>query len=260
MPETQPPVITRRTVATGLAWAVPTTAAAVAAPAFAASCSGQCFTMNWNQWDNGTMANGLVGTTTPTSSEGCASGTNPTVSIHVTQTGEPGTPKYATASTNMYNTNHHGMVGYRGQSLDLGIVNTYTLNGMSSSNRGLVLNIGYCTSSTVTFTVSQPVTSFTLPMYDLTRTNSAIRNQQHQDTVEFSMPVTLTGDTGRLNATSGTGPFFRTRETWTGSSKKFIDAEVTSEKPFTSFSVTYTAPAEHGWQFMGFGAPSFCTA
>lgn len=141
---------------------------------------------------------------------------------------------------------------------------TYNLDGATKGPH-LVLNQARLESDkpstqTVTFSFEKPVYSFSMPVYDLTYVNGGEGGnsyRSYQDQLNFSVPVTMTGGTANLNATSGT-EFYRTAlkpSTGTGTSDTDMVATFSSETPITSFTVTYTDRYRtvYGWQGIGFG-------
>ena len=140
-------------------------------------------------------------------------------------------------------------VDYRGVWYDN---STLTVAGMSATNTGMILNLrGANATETVTLSFSQPIRELTFVVYELNRWTTTTEN----DTLSFSQPVAITG-TG-LNATTGTGPFFRTA---TYSSLTAITVRTTATAAFSTFAITYldAVTASTGGGYVGIGDLTIC--
>ncbi|MBK8756644.1 MAG: hypothetical protein IPM08_05870 [Actinomycetales bacterium] len=222
----------RRALVSGAAWAAPAVLTAVAAPAWgAASVPLKCFTMDWGQLATGTS---LTGKTLISSDPVLGAGptTSPTLAI-------------SSGTSTAYNFE----VDYRGVWYDN---STLTVAGMSATNTGMILNLrGANATETVTLSFSQPIRELTFVVYELNRWTTTTEN----DTLSFSQPVAITG-TG-LNATTGTGPFFRTA---TYSSLTAITVRTTATAAFSTFAITYldAVTASTGGGYVGIGDLTIC--
>lgn len=254
------PSISRRRIATGLAWSVPAVVVATATPALAMSPCKGCHTLQWNQFAVGTDVNGRVATTVA-DGEPCPN--PPTVALAVTKGGSAGTvnAQTRTSSEGLYSAAFNGKVDYRGEQNDYPAGSRpFEISGTSASDPGLILNIGYRTTTTVTFSFPVEVNRLSFDIHDITRSNHSNDHFKYTDTVSTSTAVTLTGTSTRtLNRTSGTGPFNRTvAETSSETDAKTIRFTQSTDEPLTSFTLTYTAPREDGWQFIVIDDLHFC--
>lgn len=199
----------RRRVVQGAAWTAPAIVWASAAPAFAASCVG-CVTLDWNQRPLGTAATGSL-TTTGTSPAGCQ---GLPVTASLIPAPDPGP--------------HHGTSHYRGTYLG----SAYDMDGLSETNRGLVLST-WEGSTGVTFTFVSPAKSLSFSIHDFTR-----HDLSHFEDLTFSRAVTVTRRQGSTAISgSGAGPYSRTGNQSPADST--IDVTTGTVTPgFSSFTVT----------------------
>lgn len=230
-----PPVqaqLPRRALVAGAAWAAPVVLTAVATPAWAAaSVPLKCFAMDWSQLATGTSLAGK--TLTSTGPTGSGPTTSPSLSV-----------------TSGTQTTFNFDVDYRGVWYDN---NTLTVAGMSTANTGMILNLrGANASETATLTFSQPVRQVSFTVYELNRWTTITEN----DTLSFSQPVSITGS--GLNATTGTGPFYRTA---TYSTLASIAVQTTATTAFSSFDITYlnAVTQASGGGYVGIGDLTICT-
>lgn len=250
----------RRTVAKGAAWLVPTVAVASAAPAFAVSgpCEG-CYTMNWSQYPLRTTVNGQTFTTSGTP---CAEPPTASVSVNRGGTGSAASNTSNVSGSGRYSSYFNGVIDYRGEQNGNAAPNGYTIPGMSQSNLGLVLNIGSGVTTSVTFTFNEPISSLELPIYDISRSNRTTGSNTYRyiDEVAFSQPTTASGVTTSLNRTSAAAgqKYFRNAQVESSTGNLLLTFSTTSTSSFDSFTVTYTNGTTSGWQFIALGNPSFC--
>lgn len=113
----------------------------------------------------------------------------PTVALSTTQTGTAGLPGSGgwgspyTDSTGKWNSKYNLKVEWHGGQ---NYYPDYAIPSLSATNPGLVLDIGYNTTTTVTFTFAQPVSSVALDIYDISRSINSDTLLRYTDTVSFS--------------------------------------------------------------------------
>ncbi|MEX5275292.1 hypothetical protein RF638_15300 [Kocuria sp. CPCC 205235] len=253
--------LSRRTLAKGAAWSVPVIAAAASAPAYAVSptCKGLCYKAEFTSADQGKLASEVVLTGTPVM-PGC---NQPpiTVSMTLNMGGTAGgaSSKTVGPATNKYSSAFNGKIGYQGEQNDYAASSPYKIGGLSPTDPGLVLNIGYNTTTTVTFNFSEPVSSASLEIFDITRSNNTNTNYRYTDTVTINQPWTMSGDMSYANRTSGAAgeTFSRTTKyNTTPIVRNVMTTRATS--PFSSLTFTYSAPVSYGWQFIAIDELTFC--
>lgn len=255
--------LSRRTLAKGAAWSIPVIAAAASAPAYAVSpaCQGLCYTGDFSSADLGKLASDVVLTGTP-EMPGC---NQPpiTVSMTLNMGGTPGaSTSNSTVSTGKYSSAFNGKIGYQGEQNGYSATgNPYPIPGLSRTDPGLVLNIGYNTTTSVTFNFSEPISSASIRILDISRgVNDRYSDTWvYTDTVTINQPWVMTGDTNYANRTSGAAgdTFYRTRSYTSGSvMSNTMTTRATSE--FSSLTFTYSAPAYRGWQFIAIDELKFC--
>lgn len=255
--------ISRRTLAKGAAWSVPVIAASAAAPAYAASpCDGACYTYDLGQHAAGTDANGLTGTATSSTCN-----RNTVVTTTLNKGGTPGTVSGTTGSSGKYSSTYNGKIDYRAEQTAWPANDPYPISGLSATDPGLVLNTGYNTTTTVTFRFPAPVTSASLTILDITRSNSTTGSNSYRytDTVTIDQPWTTTGDMTSASGTSGAaGATFSRTAAYESSRTKTVSntmsTNVTGGTTFTELTLTYTAPISSGWQFIAIPDLRFCLA
>ena len=256
----------------GVAWSVPAVTVAAAAPAFASSMCSGCFRMSWSQFAIGMDALGQVGSSTLLSGT-CVS--NPTVSISGNREGYPDTADSG-CSTDLYSSAFNLKVDYRGEQLGYSAAGgPYQFPCLSSTSPGLIFNIGFYTTSTVTFTFSQPVTSLEFDICDISRSNGSSSTYRYIDSFSFSEDMVVTGDMTYLVQDSVAGAvgaasvasgavvpadnfIYRSSAYTTSGVPKVNHVKTTNATSISSFTITYTAPEGCGWQFASVGDLQFC--
>lgn len=252
--------ISRRTLAKGTAWMVPTVAVAAAAPAFAVSgpCSG-CYEMSWGQHGTGIRVGGQTFSTT---GEPCAE--PPTATVAVNRGGTAGSVSGTNASTGLHSRTFNGVIDYRGEQVGYPANTPFPIAGVSAANPGLILNIGHSTTTTVTLTFSRPISSAVFPVHDLTRsTNTQSSNAyRYTDTLAFDQPTEVSGaSTSTLNRSTAPAGQSYSRTGHVESSRtdsRLVTFTTTSTSSFSSITLTYSAPQSSGWQFIALGNLSLC--
>lgn len=155
-----------------------------------------------------------------------------------------------------YDSKYNQTIEYRGGQ---NFYPDYRVPALSSTNPGLILNIGHTTTSTVTFTFSRPVSSVALDIYDISRSTNSERRLRYTDTVSFSQPVAVTGTMNSANASSlAAGQTFYRTNAYTSETSIENTFTTTTTAPMSSFTVTYTAPVSRGWQFIALGGMTIC--
>lgn len=254
--------LSRRTLAKGAAWSIPVIAAAASAPAYAVSpaCQGLCYTGDFSSADLGKLASDVVLTGTP-EMPGC---NQPpiTVSMTLNMGGAPGaSTSYSTDPTGLYSRAFNGKIEYRGEQNGYPATKPYEMPGLSATNPGLILNIGHDTETSVTFTFSEPVSSASIDILDISRGTRTDYSStwRYTDTVTMNQPWVMSGDLSYANRTSGAAgeTFYRTRSYTSGSvMRNTMTTRATSE--FSSLTFTYSAPEYQGWQFIAIEDLKFC--
>lgn len=249
--------LTRRTLAKGAAWSVPVIAASAAAPAYAASpCDGACYTYDYGQHAVGTSANGLTGTAT---SSVCSRNTKMTTTLNMG--GTPGTVTNMDASTGKYSSKFNGKIDHRGEQVGYPASRPYNLPGVSATDPGLILNIGSGTTTTVTFTFPAPVKSASVTILDITRSNSSASAYRYTDTVTLDQPWTMTGTNTSASRTSGAAgqTYYRTAQLESSTPMTNV-MSTSSTGSITTLTLSYSATASYGWQFIAIPQLTFCLA
>jgi len=209
-----PTTVSRRTIATGLAWSVPTMAAAVAAPAFAAS---RCTT------------------STPAYTGGNASMSNPTASV--TAKGATGvtlsTKTVANSPTTLSSSQNMRIM--LTSDTTLGPAGYVQLHQYKQNGPG----------QTVTYTFSQPVYNVSFQIADID-TQYMAANSHYRDSVTVSGAVATT-TSGDISVSGGTATSTNTASStnqktyeWTKLNDPRGIATFTIAGPVTSFTITYT--------------------
>ncbi|MDO5633329.1 MAG: hypothetical protein Q4G34_00435 [Micrococcus sp.] len=249
-----------------------------AAPAYAASpCAEGCFELRWDQFEQGTRVDGETATTVNTA--GVACGAPVTAAISVNMGGSPGTAagsvQSSQCSTDRYSSTFNGVVDHRGeQNGNPAATRPYDLTrpGPPANPRpsnvdglGLMLNIGHNTTTSVTFTLSQPVSSLAIKVNDITSNpTQTFPGLNYRDHVSFSQPTTVSGTPDGMYAPSATElaagqEFYRTA--LINSSRGDVKNTFTTAPgiaPFSTFTVSYRAPDRCGWQFLQLGNLTVC--
>ena len=262
--ENTPNTLSRRTLAKGIAWSTPVIMASALAPAYAVSGPVRgCYDYSFSRFAVGTDANGLTGTA---NSQGNAPST--TVTTRVVRGGTAGAvdPRTVGLSTGKYSSKFNGKIDYRGEQIGYpASTSPYPISGLTQASPGLVLNIGYNTTTRVTFEFPVPLTSASITILDITRSNSSLSSgaYRYADTVTIDQPWVMTGDLTSANATSGAAgvTFSRSREyasSQTKTVRNVMSTKTTSR--FSSLTFTYTAPVSGGWEFLAIPSISFCVA
>ena len=249
-----------------MAWSVPSLVLATAAPSFAVSPCNGCYQMDWAQYAAGTdVASGLAFATSP--ADGATCGTVPVVTVSATEGGSPGAVNQTNPSTGLHSLAYNAKVEYRGEQVGYPVNAPFRIAGVSESDPGLVLNIGYNTTTTVTFAFSQPVQSLEFDILDITATESDMARgaYTYTDRVSFSENVQISGTMTHASHPTGVLPagteFYRTAILRSNSSVIVRNTiTTTTAEPFTSFTVTYSAKEPSGWQFIALNDLNVCFA
>lgn len=240
-------------------------AAAASAPAYAVSpaCKGLCYKAEFTSADQGKLASEVVLTGTPVM-PGC---NQPpiTVSMTLNMGGTAGgaSSKTVGPATNKYSSAFNGKIGYQGEQNDYAASSPYKIGGLSPTDPGLVLNIGYNTTTTVTFNFSEPVSSASLEIFDITRSNNSNSTLRYTDTVTIDQPWVMGEDLTHASRTSGAAGQTFSRTVTYNDEKIFRNIMTTrAPSPFSSLTFTYSAPAaspvREGWQFIAIDELTFC--
>lgn len=254
-PAAAPRALSRRTLAMGALWSVPAVAVASAAPAFATSPGG-CFRLRWDQWGDGTRVDGRTGAMVDATTWAPTSLLSTAVAISMGGTAGTASNTSNTPSTGLYSSTFNGTVGNRGEQVGYAAPGGYQLPALGEA-KALILNIGHTTTTTASLTFSRPVRSISFTLFDVSKVDRSVSNvYDYTDTVSFSAPVTLSGDTTNLNATSGSGPFSRISREPSDSTQRIVVSWTGEAR--ASFAITYTAPTATGWQFIGIGDVTVC--
>lgn len=225
--------------------------------------AGGCYNYSFSQFAVGTDANGLTGTAISQVDAPSAM-----VTTRVVRGGKAGAvnPRSVGPSTGMYSSKFNGKMDYQGEQNGYPTSTApYPISGLTQASPGLVLNIGYNTTTRVTFEFPVPLTSASITILDITRSNSTLSGgaYQYTDTVTIDQPWVMTGDLTSANATRGAAgaTFFRSAEyvsSQTKTVRNVMSTNTTSR--FSSLTFTYTAPVAGGWEFLAIPSISFCVS
>lgn len=203
--------VSRRTVAKGATWIVPSVLVATAAPAYAVSpgaCAGVCYTLVWTSTTRTAGTDNTGGnwarsaTVSPPSGTGCTTPLSASISQNRTG-GFSGAVSSPTSGTYNYSRSNE-----RG---DFSVGTNSGSGTVVGANSGLVLSQSNGPSNTaqqtVTFNFGVPVQSVSFTIYDLTTVTTSGTASNYSDQVSFSRTTTLTrsdngGTAGGLRTTS----------------------------------------------------------
>lgn len=240
-------------------------AAAASAPAYAVSpaCQGLCYTAEFTSADQGKLASGVVLTGTPVT-PGCSQPPiRVTMTLNMGGTAGAVNPRTNESSSGKYSSEFNGRIGYQGEQNGYPATSPYPNRGLSRTDPGLVLNIGYRTTTTVTFNFSEPVSSASLEIFDITRSNNSNSTLRYTDTVTIDQPWVMGEDLTHASRTSGAAGQTFSRTVTYNDEKIFRNIMTTrAPSPFSSLTFTYSAPAaspvREGWQFIAIDELTFC--
>lgn len=218
----------RRSVAGGLAWAVPVIAVGAAAPRAAASpCNPQAYTIAWDGAGGTTYSRtGNQSGTATADPDGAGPVAPITLSMSSTFTGT------------MASGNESGLTNqnFRVSAAEVGGLGTPGLQfEQTHTNARNTTPPQRNARQTVTFTFSEPVVGLTFTMTDIDTLNG-----DFSDRVELSGTYTYAHSTTR---TTGAGtqasPFRNTQNGDVANTQNFGNVQITYPGPVTSFSMTY---------------------
>lgn len=189
------PRVARRTVVAGAAWTIPVIATAAAAPAHAASCTGICYVLDWDSPAQGFQgqAGAVTANWTRTGSVPPPSGSgacNTTLGVTAAQNRVGGVSLGRNAGGTTFRTDTGG---------DFSIGTTAEPQSSTSvvnASPGLVLAQARTAPSDnqleyVTFTFTQPVTSVSFTIHDLSSQSDVNSGTYYIDQVAFNKPATV---------------------------------------------------------------------